>query len=71
MIEKAKQLEEAKVFPEKPAWLNEFRQRTLLIEVIEKAFDPNVSDKEVRDGLVEAAQALKDLGIPPGVSPKV
>lgn len=60
-----------RVFPEKPAWINEFRQRTLLIEVIEKAFDPKVSDREVRDGLLEAAKALKDLGIPPGVSPKV
>lgn len=52
-------------FPEPPAWIKEFEQRTLLIKVIKMAFDPNVSDKEVRDKLIEAAQGLKELGLPP------
>lgn len=57
--------------PSKPDWIKEFRQRTLLIDVIEKAFDPNVSDKEVRDGLIKAAETLKELGLPTGEQPQL
>ena len=56
--------------PTPPEWIKEFKERTLIIDVIEKAFDPNVSDKEVRDGLIKAAEGLKDLGLPPGVQTK-
>jgi len=50
--------------PELPKWLKEFKQRTLLIQVIEKAFDPNVSDAEIRKMLIESAQKLEELGMP-------
>lgn len=55
---------------ERPAWLDEFRRRTLLIDVIDEAFDPDVNDKTVRDHLREAAKDLGDLFMPEGPSPR-
>ena len=49
----------------KPDWLTDYRRRTRLIEVIDMAFDNNVSDKEVRTALVEAAEELGELFMPP------
>ncbi len=49
---------------ERPPWLDEFRRRTLLIDVIDEAFDPDVDDKTVRDHLREAAKDLGDLFLP-------
>ena len=51
---------------ERPAWLDEFRRRTLLIDVIDEAFDPSVDDKTVRDHLKAAAKDLGDLFMGPG-----
>ena len=54
---------------ERPAWLGEFRRRTLLIDVIDEAFDPSVDDKTVREHLKEAAQDLGDLFMGSGPTP--
>lgn len=54
---------------ERPPWLDEFRRRTLLIDVIDEAFDPDVDDKTVRDHLKAAAKDLGDLFMPEGPSP--
>ena len=51
---------------ERPAWLDEFRRRTLLIDVIDEAFDPSVDDKTVRNHLKEAAKDLGELFMGPG-----
>ncbi|GAI84810.1 unnamed protein product, partial [marine sediment metagenome] len=51
---------------ERPPWLDEFRRKTLLIDVIDEAFDPDVDDKTVRDHLREAAKDLGDLFMPEG-----
>lgn len=64
MVEETKNNPQDIKLPDPPEWIKEFRQRTMLIDVIEKAFDPNVSDREVRELLIKAAQALKDLGLP-------
>jgi len=64
MAEEQKANQQDIKLPDPPEWIKEFRQRTMIIDVIEKAFDPKVSDKEVREMLIKAAQALKDLGIP-------
>lgn len=48
----------------RPEWLDEFRRRTLLIDVIDEAFDPDVDDKTVRQHLREAAKELGDLFLP-------
>ena len=53
----------------KPAWLDEFRRRTLLIDVIDEAFDSTVDDKTVREHLKEAAQDLGDLFMAAGPTP--
>lgn len=49
---------------ERPKWLDEFRKRTQLIDVIDAAFDEDVSDAEVRKLLRDAAQGLGDLFMP-------
>lgn len=53
----------------RPQWLDEFRKRTQLIDVIDAAFDEGVSDAEVRKLLKDAAQGLGDLFMPEGPSP--
>lgn len=65
MAEEIKNNQDELQIPNPPEWIQEFRQRTMLIDVIEKAFDPKVSDREVRELLIKAALSLKDLGIPP------
>lgn len=50
----------------RPPWLDEFRKRTQLIDVIDAAFDKDVSDAEVRKLLRDAAQGLGDLFMPEG-----
>jgi len=55
----------------RPKWLLEDHRRTRLIEVIDMALDDQVSDKGVRLALIEAAQDLGELFMPPstGVAP--
>lgn len=48
----------------KPKWLIEFRKRTALIDLIDKAFDPSVSDKEIRETLKRIAKDLGELFFP-------
>lgn len=48
----------------KPEWLHEYRRKTSIIEVIDMAFDQNVTDKEVRQALIEAAEDLGELFMP-------
>ena len=52
----------------RPVWLDEFRRRTQLIDVIDEAFDPTVDDKTVREHLKEAAQDLGELFMGPGAT---
>ena len=54
---------------ERPAWLDEFRRRTLLIDVIDEAFDSSVDDKTVRDHLKAAAKDLGELFMPEAPTP--
>jgi len=53
---------------EKPAWLMEFRRRTSLIDVIDKAFSKDC-DCEVCVDLRKAARDLGELFMP-GFKPK-
>ena len=64
MAEETKQDPQDIKLPDPPEWIKEFRQRTMIIDVIEKAFDPKVSDREIRELLIKAAETLKDLGLP-------
>jgi len=49
----------------RPEWLEEYRKRTKIIEVIDMAFDEEVSDEDVRNRLKEVAEDLQDLFMPP------
>lgn len=46
--------------PKRPEWLREYRKRTELIEVIDMAFNPDYTDKQVRNALKKAAKQLGD-----------
>lgn len=51
--------------PEKPPkWLQEFKERVSLFEVAYKAFDPNISDKEIREELKKAAKSMEGMQMP-------
>ncbi len=52
--------------PDTPEWLSEYRKRTALIDVIAMAFDPQVSDKQVRVALIEVSEQLGAMFSPGG-----
>jgi len=55
--------------PEAPEWLETYKKRTALIDVIAMAFDTSISDKEVREALVEVSKQLGDMFQPGGAPP--
>ena len=55
--------------PTTPEWLTEYRKRTALIDVIAMAFDSAVSDKEVREALIEVSEQLGAMFSPGGQPP--
>lgn len=48
-------------FPERPEWLQEFNRRNEFIKVLDMAFDPTVSDQDVREALMAIAQEMGEL----------
>lgn len=48
-------------FPERPEWLAEFNRRNEFIKVLDMAFDPTVSDQDVREALMVIAQDMGEL----------
>ena len=47
-----------------PKWLKEFRSKVALFDVAYKAFDPSISDAEIRRMLKEAAKEMDEIQIP-------
>lgn len=47
--------------PKRPEWLKEYRKRTELIEVIDMAFNPDYTDKQVRQALKKTAKQLGEM----------
>ena len=47
-----------------PKWLQDFRSRISLFDVAYKAFDPNISDAEIRKELKEAAKQMEGIQLP-------
>jgi len=48
-------------FPERPEWLEEFNRRNEFIKVLDMAFDPEQSDKDVREALMVIAQDMGEV----------
>lgn len=46
---------------ERPEWLKDYRRRMRIVEILDKAFDPSVPDKEIRDDLKDIAEELGEL----------
>jgi len=55
---------------ELPEWIKEFRRRTRIIEIIAKAYDPDVSDAEIREELINIGEEWGEMmQFPPMTAP--
>ena len=63
MVEKKNTQNEKEIIEKPPKWLQEFRSRIALFDVAYKAFDPSISDAEIRKMLKEAAKQMEGFQI--------
>jgi len=59
----------SKKIKSKPDWLKEYKKRTQFIEILDMAFSPEYTDKQVRKALQDVAKDLGDVLMPGGKMP--